>query len=164
MIAALFACLIVGQFAPPPGELVVGPVHLGERVADVQKKLGPGWRGQVYDPASGQYLAALVYTDGVDQLELFVEVTSGGEKVASIVARENRAQGAAMHGPELRRWRWRGGTVFAAPASVRGWSAQRWHPHSNGDRTIASYSYGHPLVVWITENSWGGVDFHMFEE
>lgn len=29
----------------------VGPIHLGEPLIDVEKKLGPGWRGRVFDSA-----------------------------------------------------------------------------------------------------------------
>ena len=151
---------------PDPGlaQLKVGPIYLGEPVREVVQTLGPGWRGPVSDDAGNKSMA-LVYTDGVDQLQLwFVNTTDQGE-VWWIVARENRAQGSAFLRPTvLRDWRWDLGALFHMPVEANGWT--RWHLASSraGDNAIAEYRYGHPLAVWFTKNQWGGVDFHMFED
>lgn len=161
----MFAALILAVSIStgwPDGD--VGPIRLGEPVAQVQKTLGPGWRGHVED--DGNKGTALVYTDGVDQLQVWISSDPAeGETVEGIVARENRAQGApfARHVP-LRTWRWPGGTLFEMPAALRGWHVTRWSPPRFADHEIASYEHPDGVVVWFTENAWRGVDFHWFAD
>ena len=168
MVAALTLALALGPMGPDPGpaQLEVGPIHLGERVKDVERTLGPGWRGPVFDDQAKRWRSALVLTDGVDQLLLWlVPTTDEGEIVEEIVGRENRAQGGAISHPTvLRNWRWDLGPLFEMPVASHGWTGGRLPSPRSGDYAIAQYSYGHPLAVWYTKNQWGGVDFHMFEE
>ena len=168
ILAALALSLALGPMGPDPGpaQVKVGPVYLGETVKQVQKALGRGWRGPVYDRGSEQHYNALVYTDGVDQLELYViPTTDEGEVVFWIVARENRPQGGAFrYGTTLREWRWDLGSLFEMPDASHGWTGGRVPSPTAGDDTVARYRYGHPLAVWFTKNQWDGVDFHMFEE
>lgn len=170
MVVALALAVALGaqMRGPNPAldQLTVGPIHLGERIEDVRKALGPGWRGSVYDKGAEAYFTALVYTDGVDQLELYVvPTTDQGEVVDTIVARENRAEGGAFRRHvSLRTWRWDLGFLFEAPVAAHGWSGGRLKTPRTGDHAIASYDYGHPLSVWFIKNEWGGVDFHMFSE
>ena len=143
----------------------VGPIHLDEPVIDVEKKLGPGWRGQVFDSV-GNRATALVYTDGVDQLQVWLQRERGfGETVEGIVARENRPEGGAF-APRtpLRLWRWAGGTLFEMPDALRGWRVTRWSPPRRFDGEVASYECADGTTVWFTKNAWGGVDIHLYAD
>ena len=148
----------------PTGDGHVGPIRLGETAIEVQKSLGPGWRGLVTD--DGNEGTALVYTDGVDQLQVWLSPDRDlGETVDGIVARENRAQGRAFARPTvLRSWRWAGGALFAMPSELRGWRVERWSPPRPDDGAIASYEHPDGWTVWFTKNAWEGVDFHWFAD
>lgn len=141
----------------------VGPISLGESAVDVQKTLGPGWRGSVSDPR-GNKATALIYTDGVDQLQVWLSPDRDlGETVEGIVARENRPEGAPFaHQTALRSWRWAGVTLFETPSQLRGWRVERWSPPRKSDGMIASYEQPDSTDVWFSQNVWGGVDFHTF--
>ena|SRR5579859_1874730 len=147
------------------GDSIVGPIHLGERVVDVQKELGPGWRGPVVD-SLGNKSMALVYTDGVDQLQVWIQSDPDlGETVDGIVARENRPEGCSFaHRTVLRSWRWAGGTIFEMPRELAGWKVMLFSPPRRDDGQIASYEHPDGWVVWFTRNAWGGVDSHTFAD
>ena len=168
MLAALTLAIALGALGPDPKlrQLSVGPIHLGERISDVQKTLGPGWRGPVYDEGMRSYVNALVYTDGVDQLDIYIVPTTDlGDIAWFIVARQNRAQGAPLRfHTALRDWHWDLGTLFDTPSATRSWTGGPDRTPRSGDNAVATYDYGHPLSVWFTRNKWGGLDFHMFEE
>jgi hypothetical protein len=160
MIAAAVSLWVtIALFAKPgPRPVQVGPIYLEESVRAVVSTLGKGWRG--LDCVEYRHCeAVLVYTDGRDQLKLYIGggYIDGGVDV--IEAREGRAQGGSLlRGlPPLREWRWAGGRIFKTPSSVKGWET-RW------SRSEVTYTYDHPLAVWITPNPWHGRDFHMFQE
>lgn len=138
----------------------VGPIHFGDQVVSVQKLLGRGWRGTVCDQQPRRCSNELVYTDGVDQLQLWLAGTKDKDEfVDLIVARENRAQGGELQSKlPLREWTWSGGTLFTMPRSIPGWKTYFDSPFR------ATYDYGHGFSVWFTKNAWHGVDFHMFSE
>ena len=161
MIATVFLALTLATMNPAD-DGTVGPIHLGERVMDVQKALGPGWRGPVFD-TRGNKSTALVYTDGVDQLQVWLSPDSGGETVDGIVVRENRAEGGAFDHPTvLRSWHWAGGTLFEMPRKLTGWRVERWSPPRRSDDAIALYEHPDGWAVWFWRNAWGGVDFNWF--
>jgi hypothetical protein len=141
----------------------VGPIFWGEFVKMVQLALGPGWKGRdCQEPVFKRSGCndVLVYTDGADQLKLYVDtLTDGNEVVGLIESRQGRAQGGAFryNVAPLRQWRWAGGTLFSKPRSVDGWKTT-W------SKKEANYRPAHAFAVWITNNAWGGLDFHMFSE
>jgi len=161
MVATVFLALTLAANTSA-GDAIVGPIHMGERVVDVQKELGPGWRGPVVDSVGNKSMA-LIYTDGVDQLQVWIQPDRDlGETVDGIVARENRPEGGAFaHRTVLRSWRWAGGTLFEMPRKLREWRVERWSP-PRSDGEIARYEQPDSDVVWFTRNAWGGVDFHWF--
>lgn len=166
MLDALLTSIVIAQGGPEPGptQITVGPVHLMERVVDVQKALGTGWSGlDCEDEQNGdgaKCAHVLAYTDGVDQLKLYIDE----DFVFLIEARENRAQGGRLRASiPIRRWHWAGGTLFEMPDAVKGWTVQTFRAEPDKPWR-KSYGYGHGFGVWFTRNRWSGVDFHMFEE
>ncbi|HYK53939.1 MAG TPA: hypothetical protein VEV38_10460 [Candidatus Eremiobacteraceae bacterium] len=147
-----------------PAQAEVGPIYLGESIKAVQQELGLGWRGAVRD-TSGNKGTALVYTDGVDQLQIWIQSDRDtSESVEGIVARENRAQGGAFVRPTvLRSWRWPGGTIFEMPRELSGWRVDR-SASTRSEGEIVSYEYPDGVVVWFTRNAWSGIDFHTFAD
>ncbi len=117
---ALLAAVIIAAHTHAEGNPVVGPLRLGEPVAEVSARLGRGTPARCWYGKSG--CTALAYTDGDAVVRVAVRngevdrVRIEANASAARIARLPKSIGA------IAAWHWDGGRVLTAPAALfPGW-------------------------------------------